>query len=123
MGVGPLSELASETTAPLKVLVYCASIEGIDPRHVRLAADVGTGIAARGWELVSGGGKRSMMGAVASAARARFPLLPVLYMSGWSEEGMLRGGRLDPDLDLMPKPFTREILARRVRRALDGTHT
>ncbi len=54
----------------MKVLVYCASIEGIDPRHLALAADVGTGIAARGWELISGGGKRSMMGAVASAARA-----------------------------------------------------
>jgi hypothetical protein len=31
---------------------------------------VGAAIAARGWELVSGGGKRSMMGAVATAARA-----------------------------------------------------
>ncbi len=54
----------------MRVLVYCASIEGIDPRHVALAADVGAGIAARDWELVSGGGKRSMMGAVATAARA-----------------------------------------------------
>jgi uncharacterized protein (TIGR00730 family) len=45
-------------------------VEGIDPRHVALAAEVGTRIAARGWSLVSGGGRRSMMGAVASAARA-----------------------------------------------------
>ena len=52
------------------VCVYCASVEGIDPRHVALAAEVGTQIAARGWSLVSGGGRRSMMGAVASAARA-----------------------------------------------------
>jgi len=31
---------------------------------------VGAGIATRGWELVSGGGRVSMMGAVAVAARA-----------------------------------------------------
>ncbi|MFC4949499.1 TIGR00730 family Rossman fold protein [Pseudonocardia sp. GCM10023141] len=52
------------------VCVYCASIEGIAPANVTLAADLGTAIAERGWELVSGGGLRSMMGAVAVAARA-----------------------------------------------------
>lgn len=55
---------------PTAVCVYCASIEGIDARHVELAAAVGRGVAARGWELVSGGGRSSMMGAVAMAARA-----------------------------------------------------
>lgn len=51
------------------VCVYCASADGIEQRHVALAAEVGRRIAARGWSLVSGGGRRSMMGAVASAAR------------------------------------------------------
>ncbi|HXV92134.1 MAG TPA: TIGR00730 family Rossman fold protein, partial [Pseudonocardia sp.] len=54
----------------LSVCVYCASVEGIPPRDVALAAEVGREIAARGWRLVSGGGKASMMGAVAAAARA-----------------------------------------------------
>lgn len=54
----------------MKVCVYCASIETIAPHYPALAAEVGTEIAARGWELVSGGGLRSMMGAVARAARA-----------------------------------------------------
>lgn len=54
----------------MRVCVYCASTDGIDPRHTELAAAVGAGVAERGWELVSGGGKRSMMGAVATAARA-----------------------------------------------------
>jgi uncharacterized protein (TIGR00730 family) len=53
----------------LRVCVYCASIEGIAPHYTQLAADVGAGIAERGWELVSGGGRTSMMGAVAVAAR------------------------------------------------------
>lgn len=56
--------------AGLSICVYCASIETIAPHYPKLAAEVGTAIAARGWELVSGGGRRSMMGAVATAARA-----------------------------------------------------
>jgi uncharacterized protein (TIGR00730 family) len=51
------------------ICVYCASIEGISPQYLTLAAEVGRDIAARGWQLVSGGGKASMMGAVAAAAR------------------------------------------------------
>ena len=52
------------------VCVYCASANGIEERHLALAAEVGSAVAARGWTLVSGGGSRSMMGAVAAAARA-----------------------------------------------------
>ncbi len=52
------------------VCVFCASSERIDPSYVRLAREVGTAIARRGWDLVSGGGSVSMMGAVAAAVRA-----------------------------------------------------
>jgi uncharacterized protein (TIGR00730 family) len=52
------------------VCVYCSSSEGIDPSYLELAAAVGTRIAAGGHSLVSGGGRVSMMGAVAQAARA-----------------------------------------------------
>lgn len=51
------------------VCVYCASSSGVPAHYLRLAADVGAGIARRGWQLVSGGGHVSMMGAVAHAAR------------------------------------------------------
>ncbi|KAA0022589.1 TIGR00730 family Rossman fold protein [Antrihabitans cavernicola] len=51
------------------VCVYCASATG-DPELLDLAAAVGEEIGRRGWQLVSGGGNVSMMGAVASAARA-----------------------------------------------------
>lgn len=50
--------------------VYCASSERIDPAYVELAAAVGARLAERGHTLVSGGGRVSMMGAVARAARA-----------------------------------------------------
>ncbi|GAB2506465.1 LOG family protein [Nocardia heshunensis] len=54
---------------PYAVCVYCsASVD--DPRVLELAARVGAEIGRRGWQLVSGGGNVSMMGAVAHAARA-----------------------------------------------------
>ncbi|WP_433759120.1 TIGR00730 family Rossman fold protein [Nocardia sp. CA-135398] len=51
------------------VCVYC-SASTADPAMLALAARVGTEIARRGWQLVSGGGHVSMMGAVATGARA-----------------------------------------------------
>ncbi len=50
--------------------VFCSSSERIDPGYPRLAAAVGTELARRGHDLVSGGGRVSMMGAVARAIRA-----------------------------------------------------
>ena len=70
MGGGALSGAPSDPTPGRRVCVYCASVDGIPAHHLDLARDVGAGIAARGWELVSGGGRVSMMGAVARAARA-----------------------------------------------------
>jgi uncharacterized protein (TIGR00730 family) len=53
-----------------RICVFCSSSQRIAPEHVELAARVGTAIAARGHDLVSGGGRVSMMGAVATAVRA-----------------------------------------------------
>lgn len=50
--------------------VFCSSSATIDPRYVELAGQVGTELARRGHDLVSGGGRVSSMGAVARAARA-----------------------------------------------------
>jgi uncharacterized protein (TIGR00730 family) len=52
------------------ICVYCASSELIDPSYIALARAVGTRLAAGGHSLVSGGARVSMMGAVATAARA-----------------------------------------------------
>jgi uncharacterized protein (TIGR00730 family) len=56
--------------AVARICVFCASSERIAPEHLELAARVGTAIAVRGHDLVSGGGRVSMMGAVAAAVRA-----------------------------------------------------
>jgi uncharacterized protein (TIGR00730 family) len=52
------------------VCVFCASSAGIDPRYLELADRLGRALGERGHSLVSGGGRVSMMGAVARAARA-----------------------------------------------------
>jgi hypothetical protein len=54
----------------MNICVYCASALDIDAAHLELATAVGARIAADGHGLVSGGGRVSMMGAVARAARA-----------------------------------------------------
>ncbi len=51
------------------VCVYCSASAG-DQAALDLATAVGAEIGRRGWQLVSGGGHVSMMGAVATAARA-----------------------------------------------------
>jgi len=52
------------------VCVFCSSSLSIDERYLELAAEVGRRIASGGHSLVSGGGRVSMMGEVARAARA-----------------------------------------------------
>ncbi|MEU5691531.1 TIGR00730 family Rossman fold protein [Actinosynnema sp. NPDC020468] len=54
----------------LTVTVYCGSQRAVPDSYLRLATEVGTALAARGWSLAWGGGRTSMMGAVAEAARA-----------------------------------------------------
>ncbi|MFT4088128.1 MAG: TIGR00730 family Rossman fold protein [Gordonia sp. (in: high G+C Gram-positive bacteria)] len=51
------------------ICVYCAS-GPVDDEYIALAAETGRAIAEAGHTLISGGGNVSMMGAVASAARA-----------------------------------------------------
>ncbi|UQX87706.1 TIGR00730 family Rossman fold protein [Jatrophihabitans telluris] len=51
------------------VCVYCSSSESIEAGFLALAAEVGERIGRGGHQLVSGGGRVSMMGAVASEAR------------------------------------------------------
>jgi uncharacterized protein (TIGR00730 family) len=53
----------------VNVCVYCSSSGSIDADHIALASAVGRRLAADGHGLVSGGGRVSMMGAVARAAR------------------------------------------------------
>jgi CheY-like chemotaxis protein len=48
------------------------------------------------------------------------PGLRVLFMSGYTDDDMLRRGIVDPRMAFLQKPFTPEALARKVRDVLDG---
>jgi two-component system cell cycle sensor histidine kinase/response regulator CckA len=54
-----------------------------------------------------------------SLVRTR-PTLKVLYMSGYPQEIVSHRGVLDFGLQVLPKPFTADMLARKVRQVLDG---
>jgi CheY-like chemotaxis protein len=52
--------------------------------------------------------------AFADRALAMRPGLKVLFMSGYTENGIIRQGRLDPGVHLLQKPFTLEQLAEEI---------
>ncbi|KQQ36235.1 diguanylate cyclase [Duganella sp. Leaf126] len=55
---------------------------------------------------------------LARKARERLPGIGVLFTSGYTENAIVHGGRLDAGVDLLGKPYTREALARKVRHVL-----
>ncbi|MGF6660459.1 signal transduction histidine kinase/CheY-like chemotaxis protein [Paraburkholderia atlantica] len=48
------------------------------------------------------------------------PHLKVLFTSGYTQNAIVHGGRLDPGVDLLSKPYSREQLAHKIRQVLDG---
>ncbi|WPB76564.1 PAS domain-containing protein [Archangium violaceum] len=57
---------------------------------------------------------------LARRARELLPELEVLFTSGYTEDAIATGGRLDPGVQLLSKPHRREDMARKVRQLLDN---
>lgn len=55
---------------------------------------------------------------LARKAKERLPNVAVLFTSGYTQNAIVHGGRLDPGVELLAKPYTREALARKVRHVL-----
>ena len=55
----------------MRVSVFCSSAPDIPKSSLDLAFKIGEAIGEQGWDLVWGGGKASMMGAVAKGARSK----------------------------------------------------
>ena len=55
---------------------------------------------------------------LARKAKDRLPGVAVLFTSGYTQNAIVHGGRLDPGVELLAKPYTREALARKIRHVL-----
>ncbi|MDP9482979.1 MAG: TIGR00730 family Rossman fold protein [Chloroflexota bacterium] len=71
-----------------RVCVFCGASAGRDPRYAEVAAAVGASLARRGIELVYGGGRVGLMGAVADGALA----------AGGRVTGVIPKGLIDREL-------------------------
>ena len=60
---------------------------------------------------------------LADKARALQPGLKVLYTSGYTRDAIIHGGRLDPGVDMIAKPFTYQALGQQIRDVLDRGRT
>ncbi|MGV3720382.1 MAG: PAS domain S-box protein, partial [Actinomycetota bacterium] len=56
---------------------------------------------------------------LAESVLRRRPRAAVLFMSGYSDDALVRSGEQAADVELLPKPFGPRMLAERVRRVLD----
>jgi CheY-like chemotaxis protein len=57
---------------------------------------------------------------LARKAVERQPGIAVLFTSGYTENAIVHGGRLDEGVELLSKPYSREALARKIRQVLAG---
>ena len=55
---------------------------------------------------------------LARKARECLPDIAVLFTSGYTQNAIVHGGRLDVGVELLNKPYTREALARKIRHLL-----
>ncbi|HEX8822077.1 MAG TPA: response regulator [Archangium sp.] len=57
---------------------------------------------------------------LARQAKELSPDIEVLFTSGYTENAIVHGGRLDAGVQLLSKPYSREELARKLRQLLNG---
>ncbi|MBC7454210.1 MAG: response regulator, partial [Massilia sp.] len=58
---------------------------------------------------------------LARQAEAMLPQIAVLFTSGYTQNAIVHGGRLDPGVELISKPYRRDDLARKIRHVLANT--
>ena len=87
------------------------------PQALRILED-GAAIDLLFTDVVMPGGMTGRQ--LAEAAKIRRPNLKTLFTSGYTEDSILRLGKLDPGVRLLSKPYRKQELATRIREALDS---
>jgi two-component system cell cycle sensor histidine kinase/response regulator CckA len=101
----------------LKRAGYRALLAGTGEEALDLLAREPQAVALLVTDVVMPG----MSGAeLAGRARGVRPGLPVLFMSGYDDEVVSHHGVLNAGVEFIQKPFSPQVLARRVREVLDG---
>jgi signal transduction histidine kinase/ActR/RegA family two-component response regulator len=100
----------------LETLGYTVIAAASPTEALRLAEERDSGLSLLLTDVVM----PSMSGReLADRLQRKFGALPVLFVSGYADDEVLRYGVAQGTADLLPKPFTPNELAERVRAALD----
>jgi CheY-like chemotaxis protein len=100
----------------LRDLGYAVIEAANGPQALKILED-GAAIDLLFTDVVMPGGMTGRQ--LAEAAKGRRPNLKTLFTSGYTEDSILRLGKLDPGVRLLSKPYRKHELATRVREALD----
>ena len=137
-----LEAIEPEATGPLsggnETVLVVEDDEDVRATAVELLSELGYHVlrardAASGWAIIESGVRIDLLFTdvvmpgpmqsreLARRAKERLPGIAVLFTSGYTENAIVHGGRLDEGVELLSKPYTREDLARRVRQCLDAS--
>jgi len=101
----------------LRDLGYAVIEAANGPQALKILED-GVAIDLLFTDVVMPGGMTGRQ--LAETAKGRRPNLKTLFTSGYTEDSILRLGKLDPGVRLLSKPYRKHELATRIREALDG---
>jgi signal transduction histidine kinase len=107
-----------ETTAQLLTNLGYLALQAEDANAALKILENGTHVDLVFTDVVMPGPLRSAD--FAQKARHLLPNLQVLFTSGYSEGILAHGGRVDPSVSLLRKPYTADALAQKIRTLLRG---
>ena len=105
-----------ETVVDLLTDLGYRVLEAPDAQSALVVVESGVPIDLLFTDVVMPGTLRSPE--LARRAKLLKPRMQVLFTSGYTENAIVHGGRLDPGVALLSKPYTREELARKIRQIL-----
>jgi signal transduction histidine kinase len=111
------ADVRAYTTEMLRELGYRVLEAGDGPAALRILEGE-SGIRLLFTDIGLPGGMNGRQ--LAEEALRRSPRLQVLFTTGYARDAMVRDGQLDPNIELLSKPFTYSRLAAKVRAVLQN---